>query len=366
MAQRLKAFAFIALLALCISSPAHAEVDEDAYAAAEAKAWDIVMTVSKAQHVSDVALVPYINALKNKGDLSDAEWTVYWNERERLHSAEEELAAFWKSASETEKKAFLAVVQSMDDFQLQWFAIPELEKDLATRLVPLRETQFQALGMNTFSTLPPAKVATMTYTPEETVEFNGSSYPENFYALTFDDGPRAETTGSILDSLKENGVFATFFQVGQRAHKEWEDSGMTLFNRLADEGHTLANHSWSHVELPKQTEAKALREIVDTQDELHRITGKYPLYFRFPFGSRSARLKEITREQKLVSAMWNIDTLDWKYKDPRQIAEYTLPQIEAKGRGVILMHDIHTQTAAFVPWLLEQLRRREATFVLLR
>jgi peptidoglycan/xylan/chitin deacetylase (PgdA/CDA1 family) len=61
--------------------------------------------------------------------------------------------------------------------------------------------------------------------------------------------------------------------------------------------------------------------------------------------------------------MWNIDTLDWKYRDPATIVDLAAQQIAQQGRGIILMHDIHTQTTLALPHIIQTLSDRNATVV---
>ena len=70
----------------------------------------------------------------------------------------------------------------------------------------------------------------------------GAELPKTRYiALTFDDGPRADTTGRLLDGLRERGASATFFLVGEQIRGN-ED----LVRRMQAEGHQIGNHTWSH------------------------------------------------------------------------------------------------------------------------
>ena len=77
-----------------------------------------------------------------------------------------------------------------------------------------------------------------------------------FVALTFDDGPRRDTTSRLLDGLRERGASATFFLVGQQI-----EGSEDLLLRMRDEGHQVGNHSWSHASLKDESDWGLLQEV---------------------------------------------------------------------------------------------------------
>lgn len=99
-------------------------------------------------------------------------------------------------------------------------------------------------------------------------------------ALTFDDGPNPEWTPVLLDGLKERGVKASFFVIGEKAQESKD-----LVKRMYDEGHIIGNHTFSHVQLTAIGNDSACEEIVKANQVLYDITGEYPQFIRPPFGS---------------------------------------------------------------------------------
>ncbi|MGH9678003.1 MAG: polysaccharide deacetylase family protein, partial [Candidatus Acidiferrum sp.] len=97
--------------------------------------------------------------------------------------------------------------------------------------------------------------------------------------LTFDDGPHPVHTPHLLDILREHGIQASFFIVGKMASQHPE-----IVRRMADEGHTIANHSWSHGEPSRVSASALLSEVKQTGDLLRQIVGKMPKLFRPPNG----------------------------------------------------------------------------------
>lgn len=184
---------------------------------------------------------------------------------------------------------------------------------------------------------------------------------DKLIALTFDDGPRASTTGRILDILENNNSTATFFLVGYNI----EDNAETI-KRAHEMGCEIANHSNSHKNLMKCTEAE-IREQVDTPNEaLMALTGENVALFRAPGGN----FKGVEQQIGMPLIQWSIDTEDWKYKDAahknrtaeerkadlNRIAEKVFDCAE-KG-DIILMHDIYDFTAdlceIIIPGLVER------------
>ena len=150
-------------------------------------------------------------------------------------------------------------------------------------------------------------------------------------ALTFDDGPSAAWTPALLDGLKERGVKATFFLIGENADKNPE-----IVKRMAEEGHLIGNHTYHHVELTKVSEKEARLELADTSAAIVRITGKEPEYMRPPFGAWQRKLEQ---EIRMLPVLWTIDPLDWTTENQDEIVNKVVT--EAEENDIILLHDCY-------------------------
>jgi len=105
-------------------------------------------------------------------------------------------------------------------------------------------------------------------------------------ALTFDDGPDKQNIPLLLDILKSEGVRATFFVLGHQVKKYVETT-----KRVINEGHQLANHSWSHPDFLKLDNEKIVkRELLLTSKIIEKISGNYPLFMRPPYGNISRNI----------------------------------------------------------------------------
>jgi len=197
-------------------------------------------------------------------------------------------------------------------------------------------------------------------------------------ALTFDDGPNANTN-AVLDVLKRYNVKATFFIVGRMAHAHPEE-----LRRIAAEGHLLGNHSATHPllgaaydEHPERL-LDQLRDVNDQIAPLMRPGDKF--YFRAPYGAwRSAHAAILNADPILRSYIgpiyWDIggditrsedgyimSSADWDcwrhHWGATECAKGYLREIRRKDGGVVLMHCIHTQSAELVadvvPALIEE------------
>lgn len=150
-------------------------------------------------------------------------------------------------------------------------------------------------------------------------------------ALTFDDGPSTAWAPALLDGLKERGVKATFFLIGENADKNPE-----IVKRMAEEGHLIGNHTYHHVELTKVSENEARLELADTSAVIVRITGKEPEYMRPPFGAWQRKLEQ---EIQMLPVLWTIDPLDWTTENQDEIVNKVVT--EAEENDIILLHDCY-------------------------
>ena len=134
-----------------------------------------------------------------------------------------------------------------------------------------------------------------------------------------------------MDGLKERGVKATFFLIGENADKNPE-----IVKRMAEEGHLIGNHTYHHVELTKVSENEARLELADTSAVIVRITGKEPEYMRPPFGAWQRKLEQ---EIQMLPVLWTIDPLDWTTENQDEIVNKVVT--EAEENDIILLHDCY-------------------------
>ncbi|MGH9454193.1 MAG: polysaccharide deacetylase family protein [Terriglobia bacterium] len=152
-------------------------------------------------------------------------------------------------------------------------------------------------------------------------------------ALTFDDGPTPPYTDQILDILRESKVIATFFVNGKQV-----DLFPDTLRRIQAEGHTIGNHTYSHLFLYFKTRGRIAAEIDRTQESIEKVTGERPRLFRPPYGVRWFGLFPVLKDRQMKDIQWSNPSFDWARRNsPAKIARKALGDI---GDGsVILMHD---------------------------
>ena len=181
-----------------------------------------------------------------------------------------------------------------------------------------------------------------------------------FVTFTFDDGPRPETTPEILRLLRHDHVHATFFFIGRYLEGDKPravESRAILKDVLAD-GHLVGSHTEDHDRLTSLAPSQALAQIDDGIDAIAHVTSKAPTLFRPPYGDldvfTESHLK--TRGQQLV--MWSVEASDMKSSDADAMTESLEDQLDFKGGGVILLHDVRRSTVTVLKNLLEWLHAR--------
>lgn len=147
-------------------------------------------------------------------------------------------------------------------------------------------------------------------------------------AITFDDGPHSIYTEKLLDGLKERGVVATFFVVGENVENNKE-----LIKRMSDEGHLIGNHTYSHVDICSLSQLQRNEEISETNELIEEITGEAVGYIRPPYGNCGEKCIE-----DMLVVMWDVDPNDWCTMDANIVAENIVQSVEAGD--IILLHDI--------------------------
>ncbi|MBN2630716.1 MAG: polysaccharide deacetylase family protein [Rhodobacteraceae bacterium] len=168
-------------------------------------------------------------------------------------------------------------------------------------------------------------------------------------ALTFDDGPHPKNTPRLLDMLREQKARATFYVIGERVATKPK-----LAARIAEEGHEIGNHSWSHPNLSGYSDTAVLSQIDRTSMAIWHATGRPPVTFRPPYGAFSQRQRRMQHGvRKLPSILWDVDPRDWKRPGAALVAQRILAG--SHQGSIILSHDIHWGTVEAMPSTLNGL-----------
>ena len=153
-----------------------------------------------------------------------------------------------------------------------------------------------------------------------------------FVALTFDDGPKAETTSYLLDELGKRGVHATFFVIGQNVTGN-ED----LLLRMEREGHQIGLHTFHHRSLAEVNGTDFYAEVDKLRDTLADLLGHDDFMLRPPYGM-------ITPSNRARAGapiiLWSVDPEDWSDRDSARQLSVILNNVH--DGDIILLHDIYS------------------------
>ena len=152
-------------------------------------------------------------------------------------------------------------------------------------------------------------------------------------AFTFDDGPNYNTS-QVIDILNKYNVTATFFVMGRNIK-----GNEKIIKKMYNSNMEIGNHTYNHLLLTKYNSEKISEEINKTNEEVYSVIGRYPTLLRTSYGSVNKKIKE---NVDMPIIIWNIDTLDWKYKNSNKIAERILDKVS--DGDIVLMHDIYKAT----------------------
>ncbi len=208
-----------------------------------------------------------------------------------------------------------------------------------------------ALGTSRVLTINPGEftlLGTMQY--EQTLPLG-----DREVVITFDDGPLPPYTDIILDTLASQCVKATYFLVGQMASVY-----PSVVRRIYNEGHTVGTHSQHHPNFARLSMRRVEREVDGGINSVTAALGDakaLSFFFRIPYLGRTNAIERFLERKQLVTWSADVDTNDWwRGSSPGAIVKRTMRRLNAKGRGIILMHDIHRATAMALPMLLHELK----------
>jgi peptidoglycan-N-acetylglucosamine deacetylase len=165
---------------------------------------------------------------------------------------------------------------------------------------------------------------------------------------------------AILDALRAAGTRASFFIQGR-----WASANPAIARRIAEDGHTIGNHSNSHAPMDMLTDAGIAGSMSEAEEMIERASGVNPRpWFRCPYGhgQDDPRVLAAIERAGYRHVSWTIDTYDWQPdRTPADLVERVLDGHAREGDGAIaIMHSWPDVTAAALPALLERLRRAGA------
>ncbi len=168
-------------------------------------------------------------------------------------------------------------------------------------------------------------------------------------ALTFDDGP-SKYTSYLLDELAKRDAHCTFFMVGTCAAQRPE-----VLKRMADEGHQLGNHTYSHASL---NTSNVTSQLSGCRKYLVAAGGEQTYYVRPPYGSSSSATRAYF---KAPAILWSVDPYDWKYLNTNTVVNNIMSTV--KDGDIILLHDLYKTSVDAALIVIDRLQAQGYEFV---
>ena len=172
---------------------------------------------------------------------------------------------------------------------------------------------------------------------------------EKVLYLTFDAGYENGCTAQILDTLKAHNVSAAFFLVG-----DYMERNPDLVRRMAEEGHTVANHTMNHPDMSGLTGEAFQKEITELETLYREITGEeLPKYYRPPQGLYSQENLKAAQELGYKTVFWSLAYVDWN-NDKQPTAEYAFSKLlpRTHNGAIVLLHSTSKTNAEILDQLL--------------
>ena len=180
---------------------------------------------------------------------------------------------------------------------------------------------------------------------------------EKIVAITFDDGPMQQRTETILTVLDKFNVKATFFCIGKRI----EGNEKTL-KQIDERGHLIGNHSYSHSNLfDLMTTKQLINDLENGNQEIKKVIGKTPLFFRPPYGVTTPALSRACKKLNFEVLGWNIRSFDTSIKNKDEVIERVIKRI--KPGSILLFHDTVEGIEIVLEHILNYLKQNNYTVV---
>lgn len=188
-------------------------------------------------------------------------------------------------------------------------------------------------------------------------------------ALTFDAGANADGVASILKTLEEYHVPATFFLTGR-----FVEMFPAASRAVAAAGERIGDHSVSHPYFTQLTPGQMTAQVVQAAQEIEQVTGQSPApWFRFPYLDRNAATIAVVNQAGYVPIGCTVDTLGWEGTSGGVTTETVVSRVvdELQPGEIVLMHvgsnptDGSTLDADALPMVITALRTRGYSFVTL-
>lgn len=196
-----------------------------------------------------------------------------------------------------------------------------------------------------------------SFSPKAGVTFSRVAVDDKYVALTFDDGPHPQNTPRLLDLLRQRNIKATFYVIGRNV-----DLYPAITRRIVAEGHEIGNHTYTHRNMTKLSDASVREELNKTRESIARAAGVKPRTMRPPYGALLQTQRSwIHSEYNYPTIMWAVDPKDWQRPGPSVVTSRILSA--TTPGAIVLAHDLHAPTVTAMPATCDGLLRKGYKFV---
>ncbi len=178
---------------------------------------------------------------------------------------------------------------------------------------------------------------------------------KNMISITFNVDWGEEYIPALLNILADENIKATFFITGN-----WAGKFPGLLKDIAEQGHEIGNHGYTHAHPVKLSENQFINHIKKNESLLYNLTGSKTSLYAPPYGEVNKRITKIAADLGYNTIMWSVDSLDWKRPAAEIIVQRVINKVE--DGGIILLHPTRTTVEA-LPEIIKKLRERKFKFV---
>jgi peptidoglycan/xylan/chitin deacetylase (PgdA/CDA1 family) len=372
--SRSKAVALPILAALCITllAPTKAVADyvgPAVVAKADRHLWgEAINTPAGFDRASRASILVYVLALQDMQHLSDAEMLASF----KINSINRASVEKWL-VKERELSLHNYQRASTNCAASDWTCIGNvstsedlLEKATETNLKTPQNLQAWRDNLSSFSRAYIAeqlRLAALFPKVSSEIDFfndnewNGDSFADRQFFLTFDDGPTAiqgitDETMGMLEANKKSGVF---FVLGENFQKRLNKTDSAALTSLY-KNQCVGLHGWEHQSHAKWDQWQD--SIKRTQALLESTLPKFDIapLFRPPYGQRKDDSGTFFRSQSLQVALWNLDSQDWNsHVSIDDVSNRMITLMLIKRHGMLLFHDVHPKAKVALPTMFEEL-----------
>ena len=194
------------------------------------------------------------------------------------------------------------------------------------------------------------KTASVFKSAERNLPVYSVKRDDNFASISFNCAWNNSDIDSILKTLEQYNVKATFFIVG-----DWAEKYPEALKKISESGHEIGGHSYNHKDYTKLAEKEITEDINKCDLAISSVINRNPVLYRVPSGSYNNTAITALDDNKKIPIQWSCDSIDYNDASAQSIYERS---IKLENGGILLMHNGTKNTAVSLPRILDNLCKR--------